>query len=144
MPRKTWTVEDDENQKSKLESILSVVMKNPPCKHSFTFFDILFIEPMWIHDRTYLELLYYRIIFKCRNLIIFRMIKQLKHVLWIFFSFRARNRTKLCDGGLHLYQACTTYGPRAKCGPWELLIWPAKPKILLIYLTFSLKHPLYL
>jgi len=25
-------------------------------------------------------------------------------------------------------QACTTYGPRAKCGPQKLLIWPAKPQ----------------
>ena len=25
-----------------------------------------------------------------------------------------------------LKQACTTYGPRAKCGPQKLLIWPAK------------------
>ena len=24
-----------------------------------------------------------------------------------------------------LDQACTTYGPRAKCGPQKLLIWPA-------------------
>ena len=28
-----------------------------------------------------------------------------------------------------LKQACTTYGPRAKCGPRKLFIWPAKPKI---------------
>ncbi len=38
--------------------------------------------------------------------------------------------------GLNVYnpldQACTTYGPWAKCGPQKLLIWLAKPKILLI------------
>ena len=28
------------------------------------------------------------------------------------------------------HQACTTYGPRAKCCPRKLLIWPAKPKML--------------
>jgi hypothetical protein len=28
-----------------------------------------------------------------------------------------------------LKQACTTYGPRAKCGLRKLFIWPAKPTI---------------
>ncbi len=29
-----------------------------------------------------------------------------------------------------LVQACTPYGPRAKCGPQKHLIWPANPQIL--------------
>ena len=38
-----------------------------------------------------------------------------------------------------LTQACTTYGPRAKCGPRKLLIWPAKLQILFVQLAFFLK-----
>jgi len=40
-----------------------------------------------------------------------------------------------------LDQACTTYGPRAKCGPQKLLIWPAKPQILFILLLSHVKTP---
>ncbi len=40
-----------------------------------------------------------------------------------------------------LGQACTTYGPWAKCGPRKLLIWPAKPQILFILLLFWVKSP---
>jgi len=36
-------------------------------------------------------------------------------------------------------QACTTYGPRTKCGPRKLLIWPGKPQILFILLVSSIK-----
>jgi len=32
----------------------------------------------------------------------------------------------LASGRDSLEQACTTYGPRAKCGPQKLLIWPAE------------------
>jgi hypothetical protein len=44
----------------------------------------------------------------------------------------------MSDHKIKLEQASTTYGPRAKCGPRKLLIWPAKPQIVLIlsvYLT---------
>ncbi len=37
---------------------------------------------------------------------------------------------------ISLTQPCTTYGPRAKCGPRKLFIWPAKHIILT---TYSLK-----
>jgi len=40
-----------------------------------------------------------------------------------------------------LDQACTTYGPRAKCGPRKLLIWPAKPQILRSLLVSLIKTP---
>jgi len=40
-----------------------------------------------------------------------------------------------------LHQACTTYGPRAKCGPGKLLIWPANPQILIILLLSLVKTP---
>ncbi len=36
-----------------------------------------------------------------------------------------------------LNQACTTYVPRAKCGPHKILIWPAKPKKLLLSLIIT-------
>jgi len=37
-------------------------------------------------------------------------------------------------------QACTTYGPRAKCGPRKLLIWPAKPQIVFNLSTLALGY----
>ncbi len=40
-----------------------------------------------------------------------------------------------------LHQTCTTYGPRAKCGLWKLLIWPAQPQILFILLVTLIKTP---
>jgi hypothetical protein len=40
-----------------------------------------------------------------------------------------------------LSQACTTYGPRAKCGPRKLLIWPSKPQILFSLLVSLIKTP---
>jgi len=40
-----------------------------------------------------------------------------------------------------LEQACTTYGPRAKCGPPRLLIWPTKPQILFSLLASLIKTP---
>ncbi len=40
-----------------------------------------------------------------------------------------------------LTQACTTYGPWAKCCPQKLLIWPAKPQILFILLFPLVKTP---
>ena len=43
--------------------------------------------------------------------------------------------------GVGLEQACTTYGPRDKCGPQKLLIWPAKPQILFILLLSLAKTP---
>jgi len=39
-----------------------------------------------------------------------------------------------------LRQACTTYGPRAKCGQRKLLILPAKPIFMFIRLDFWWKH----
>ncbi len=41
----------------------------------------------------------------------------------------------------NLDQACTTYGPRAKCGPRKLLIWPAKPQIVFSLLVSLIKTP---
>ncbi len=38
-----------------------------------------------------------------------------------------------------LSQACTTYGPRAKCGPQKFLIWPVQPQILFILLVTLIK-----
>jgi len=35
---------------------------------------------------------------------------------------------------VYVDQACTTYGPRAKCGPRKLSIWPSKPKFTYIWL----------
>jgi len=40
-----------------------------------------------------------------------------------------------------LSQACTTYGPRVKCGLWRLSIWPAKPRILFSLLVSLIKTP---
>jgi len=40
-----------------------------------------------------------------------------------------------------LGQACTTYAPRAKCGPPWLLIWPTKPQILFSLLVSLIKTP---
>jgi len=37
---------------------------------------------------------------------------------------------------------CTTYGPRAKCGPRKLLIWPAKPQIVFMLPVYLTKHAL--
>ncbi len=36
-------------------------------------------------------------------------------------------------------QACTTYGPQAKCGPRKLLIWPERPQFLFILLVYVIK-----
>ena len=41
-----------------------------------------------------------------------------------------------------LEQACTTYGPRAKCGPRKLFIWPANPNISSIQPVCLKKYPL--
>ena len=41
----------------------------------------------------------------------------------------------------YIRQACTTYGPRAKCGPQKLLIWPAKSNILGFKLVFLINVP---
>jgi hypothetical protein len=41
----------------------------------------------------------------------------------------------------YLIQACTTYGPRAKCGPRKLLIWPAILQILFILPLSLIKTP---
>jgi len=51
-----------------------------------------------------------------------------------FFSANTRNLDLV-----HLAQACTTYGPPAKLGPWKLLIWFAK--VLLILLLYFIKTP---
>jgi len=40
-----------------------------------------------------------------------------------------------------LIQACTTYGPRAKCGPRKLLIWPPNLQILFNLLFTLIKTP---
>jgi hypothetical protein len=40
-------------------------------------------------------------------------------------------------------QSCTTYSPRAKCGPRKLLIWPAELKILLILSAIFMKTFLF-
>ena len=42
---------------------------------------------------------------------------------------------------LPIGQACTTYGPRAKCGPHRLLIWPSKQKIFQIQLVDLVETP---
>jgi len=42
----------------------------------------------------------------------------------------AVNQKRLKNNGLD--QACTTYGPQAKCGPRKLLIWPVILQIFFI------------
>jgi len=58
-------------------------------------------------------------------------------------NFRHHVNKKLTTYYHHITQACTKYGPRAKCGPPKLLIWPANPQILFILLLFfDKKYPL--
>ncbi len=65
-----------------------------------------------------------------------------------FASYRSRNSIfevpvsarRVCYL-LYLDQACTTYGPRTKCGPQKLLIWPAQSQIIYILLVTLIKTP---
>jgi len=59
------------------------------------------------------------------------------------FLMMVRKRFKIyhVSSRFGLEQACTTCGPRAKCGPQKLLVWPAKPQILFILFLFLLKTP---
>jgi hypothetical protein len=56
-------------------------------------------------------------------------------------NFRHHVNKKLTTYYHYLTQACTKYGPRAKCGPPKLLIWPAKPQILFILPFPLIKTP---
>ena len=40
-----------------------------------------------------------------------------------------------------IIQACTIYGPRAKCGPRRLLFWPAHPNVLFFDLACLTETP---
>ena len=70
-----------------------------------------------------------------RNLVLKDKIS-LKFLDGALFHFRIN----LSSYGLN--QACTTYGPRAICGPRRLFIWPAYPEPVGILLDFSIQTPL--
>jgi hypothetical protein len=59
-------------------------------------------------------------------------------VFWIIWKYWPRHLGSL---DVILKQACTTYDPRAKCGPWMLLIWPVKHQIVFILHLPLIKTP---
>ena len=62
--------------------------------------------------------------FKLANATIVDQVVQFQFVSLNIFDTEVFNVIRL----FHiLKQACTTNGPRAKCGPRRLLIWPAQP-----------------
>jgi len=118
----------------------------------FDFVDLLFSLLAWssLWKKLFLLFLYFFSYFGLRNLRQVRCLHGPKKSKKIprspLMSIGPNGRPKNhCKRGINVYnftfvilaypldQACTTYGPRAKCGPWKLLIWPATPQSNLVY-----------
>ena len=61
--------------------------------------------------------------------------------VWVCMGLQWCLKVHLYVTYLLLDQACTTYGPRAKCGPRKHLIWPSHSRFLFFHLVYLTETP---